>query len=194
MNQVVARFLDGTTLKGQTNDFLPAKDLFHISTNGSLDAKPLEVKVPDLKALYFVRSLNGDPDHVKTNEFPPQAPVPGRVVPGSRSAGTWVRSMCRTPPPGERADFVLVERHEPEELLPTLRTLVAERLPARLGIDACADVQVLVPMNRGTLGATALNAELQAALKTDGNRFLSGWMTAHPITLRTGECADDRDP
>ena len=33
-----------------------------------------------------------------------------------------------------------------------------------------------------------IRAEMQAALKTDGNRFLSGWMTAHPITLRTGEC------
>jgi hypothetical protein len=39
-----------------------------------------------------------------------------------------------------------------------------------------------------------IRAEMQAALKGDGNRFLSGWMTAHPITLRTGECADDRDP
>ncbi|MGJ0506376.1 MAG: hypothetical protein ACR652_04425 [Methylocystis sp.] len=39
-----------------------------------------------------------------------------------------------------------------------------------------------------------IRTEMQAALKTDGNRFLSGWMTAHPITLRTGECADDRDP
>lgn len=39
-----------------------------------------------------------------------------------------------------------------------------------------------------------IRSEMQAALKSDGNRFLSGWMTAHPITLRTGECADDRDP
>lgn len=39
-----------------------------------------------------------------------------------------------------------------------------------------------------------IRAEMQAALKTDGNRFLAGWMTAHPITLRMGECADDRDP
>lgn len=39
-----------------------------------------------------------------------------------------------------------------------------------------------------------IRAEMLAALKADDNRFLSGWMTAHPITLRTGECADDRDP
>lgn len=36
------------------------------------------------------------------------------------------------PPAGERADFVLVDRGEPEELQATLRRLVAERLPARL--------------------------------------------------------------
>ena len=77
MNQVVARFLDGTTLKGQTSDFLPAKSLFHITANGD---KPREVKVPDLKALYFVRDLEGDPDHHKTNDFPPFAPTPGRKV------------------------------------------------------------------------------------------------------------------
>lgn len=39
-----------------------------------------------------------------------------------------------------------------------------------------------------------IRIEMQAALTADGNRFLSGWMTAHPITLRTGECAGDRDP
>ena len=77
MNQVVARFLDGTILKGWTHDFLPARALFHITTNG---AEPLEVKVLDLKALYFVRSLEGDSDHPKTNEFPAFAPVPERKV------------------------------------------------------------------------------------------------------------------
>lgn len=77
MNQVVARYLDGTTLKGQTNDFLPAKSSFHITEDGS---KPREVKVPDLKALYFVRTLGGDPDHQEAKEFPPYAPVPGRKV------------------------------------------------------------------------------------------------------------------
>ncbi len=39
-----------------------------------------------------------------------------------------------------------------------------------------------------------VRAEMQAALTAESNRFLSGWMTAHPITLRTGECADDHDP
>lgn len=39
-----------------------------------------------------------------------------------------------------------------------------------------------------------IRTEMLAALNKPENRFLSGWMAAHPITLRTGECADDRDP
>lgn len=39
-----------------------------------------------------------------------------------------------------------------------------------------------------------VRAEMLAALKQKENRFLAGWMTAHPIVLRSGECPDDRDP
>ncbi len=42
--------------------------------------------------------------------------------------------------------------------------MVRDRIPARFGIDPVRDVQVLCPMNRGGLGARALNAELQRAL------------------------------
>jgi exodeoxyribonuclease V alpha subunit len=72
------------------------------------------------------------------------------------------------PPAGARSDFVLVERSEPEDVLATLRLLVAERLPAALGVDPRADIQVLVPMHRGTLGAAALNAALQEVLNPRG--------------------------
>jgi hypothetical protein len=40
----------------------------------------------------------------------------------------------------------------------------------------------------------AIRTEMLATLTKPENRFLTGWMIAHPITLRTGECADDRDP
>lgn len=81
MNQVVARFQNGQTLKGLTNDFFPAKEAFHISPAGTtVSAKPVEVKVAELKALCFVRSLEGDPQHHKTNEFSPFASAAGRKV------------------------------------------------------------------------------------------------------------------
>lgn len=39
-----------------------------------------------------------------------------------------------------------------------------------------------------------VHAEMLASLESRDNRLLSGWMTAHPITLRTGECPDKSDP
>jgi exodeoxyribonuclease V alpha subunit len=69
---------------------------------------------------------------------------------------------------GERADFVLIERDAPEAILDTLRLLLGRRLPEALGADPRTDIQVLVPMNRGSLGTAALNAELQQLLNPDG--------------------------
>jgi len=61
-NKVVARFRDGNILKGFTHDFFPNKDVFHISsTERGKDLK--EVLVPDLKALFFVKSFEGKKGH-----------------------------------------------------------------------------------------------------------------------------------
>ncbi|HET8900606.1 MAG TPA: hypothetical protein VFM84_01605 [Holophagaceae bacterium] len=81
MNQVVARFLDGRILKGQTNDFLPARSVFHLVPEGAKAGdKPLEMQIAELKALFFVRNLAGDPQHKKTNAFDPFKAAPGRKV------------------------------------------------------------------------------------------------------------------
>lgn len=66
--------------------------------------------------------------------------------------------------PGEETDFHFVPAKEPEEVVRKLITLVTERIPQRFGLDAVRDVQVLCPMNRGSLGARALNLALQQAL------------------------------
>lgn len=104
MNQVVARFLDGTTIKGQTNDFLPTKALFHVTVPG---LKPLEVKVSDMKALYFVRDLSGNPDHHKTNEFPEQGSLPGRKVKVTFKDGEVVAGTTQGYQP-DRTGFFLI--------------------------------------------------------------------------------------
>ncbi|MBI1981422.1 MAG: hypothetical protein HYS63_07720 [Methylocystis sp.] len=39
-----------------------------------------------------------------------------------------------------------------------------------------------------------VRVEMLKALDAPENRFLSGWISAHPITLRAGECPDSRDP
>ena len=66
---VVARFLDGRTIKGTTRDFGPNKAQFHLFPWGEESDKPLDIVVGALKALFFVRSFEGNKDHVEDNSF-----------------------------------------------------------------------------------------------------------------------------
>ena len=56
-NKIVARFLSGRVLKGSSLDVDPTRPSFHVRP---LEGKTEEVKLKDLKALFFVRSLEGD--------------------------------------------------------------------------------------------------------------------------------------
>ena len=62
------------------------------------------------------------------------------------------------------SDFHFVERDDPEKIAAALVNLVQERIPRRFGLDPIRDVQVLCPMNRGSLGVRELNAALQRVL------------------------------
>lgn len=62
VNQVVARFLDGRTLKGQTLDVNPSRANFHVR---SPSGENTVVRLDELKALFFVRDLGGDPKRVE---------------------------------------------------------------------------------------------------------------------------------
>lgn len=61
-------------------------------------------------------------------------------------------------------DFYLIPAASPDEVHAKLMQLVTERIPKRFGLDPIRDIQVLTPMNKGGLGAHALNAELQQSL------------------------------
>ena len=77
----------------------------------------------------------------------------------------------------EGSDFFFVEADEPEEGVRKLLAVVRDRIPARFGLDPVRDVQVLCPMNRGGLGARALNLALQQALNPPGEARVErfGW-------------------
>lgn len=81
------------------------------------------------------------------------------------------------PPEGANADFFIVERRDPEKARATILELVTTRIPQRFGLDPARDVQVLTPMNRGPVGALALNEALQAALNPHGEAFVRGTRT-----------------
>jgi exodeoxyribonuclease V alpha subunit len=61
-------------------------------------------------------------------------------------------------------DFYFVERDDPERATQTLLELVKRRISAKFQLNPIRDVQVLSPMNRGSLGIRELNARLQAEL------------------------------
>ena len=78
MNRIVAHFQDGRLMKGFTTDFLPAKAQFHLTAEGQgTAAVPVEVHVSELKAVFFVKSFEGDREHQRSND-------PGQAGAGRR--------------------------------------------------------------------------------------------------------------
>ena len=81
MNQVVAHTKTGQLIKGITNNFLPNKESFHLLPAGSAPgSKPMEVFLNQLKALFFVKDLQGQRDHQEKNAFDPYAFQQGKKI------------------------------------------------------------------------------------------------------------------
>lgn len=74
----------------------------------------------------------------------------------------------RAPRDPDGSDFFVVRADDPARAAELIRTMVAERIPARFGLHPIDDIQVLAPMHRGVCGAQQLNELLQAALNPDG--------------------------
>ena len=66
--KVVLHFKDGRLIKGHTYDFVPGKERFHVA-HGPEDATVIEVATSDLKAVFYVRSFDGLPGHVRRKDF-----------------------------------------------------------------------------------------------------------------------------
>lgn len=60
-NTVVVRFPEGTLLRGVTNNFFPNKEKFHLTVRDTGEVR--EVLLAGLKAVFFVKSFDGDPDY-----------------------------------------------------------------------------------------------------------------------------------
>ncbi|MEZ4437002.1 MAG: ATP-dependent RecD-like DNA helicase, partial [bacterium] len=90
-----------------------------------------------------------------------------RQAEGSRIVdGAWSVLAGQVPEPDEHAtgEYFFIPRDDPDRLAETIVHIVAERLPSAFGLDPLRDIQVLVPMNSGPVGARRLNDDLQAAL------------------------------
>ena len=67
------------------------------------------------------------------------------------------------------SDFFFIEREDPESFPATILELVAERIPRKWKLDPRRDIQVLCPMNRGSLGTVQMNRILQDSLNPKRN-------------------------
>ncbi|WPL17959.1 Exodeoxyribonuclease V alpha chain [Thiorhodovibrio winogradskyi] len=93
------------------------------------------------------------------------------------NAGLLPHTSEPQPPDG---DWFLIRSDTPEQIQERLIKTLCERIPARFGLDPIADVQVLTPMNRGGLGARALNVLLQQQLNPQSQPRIErfGWIFA----------------
>jgi hypothetical protein len=78
--RVVARFNNGTVLKGTTQDFYPSRPHFHLLPADG--GTPAQIRCAELKALFFVKTFEGDPKRVKRRGFIEASPevAQGRKV------------------------------------------------------------------------------------------------------------------
>ncbi len=63
INKIVIHFKDGSIMKGTTNDFFPNKPGFHLThPDGQIE----KIDMEQLKALFFVKDIEGDKNHSYT--------------------------------------------------------------------------------------------------------------------------------
>ena len=85
-----------------------------------------------------------------------------------------------TPDGAGLQDFYFIPAESPEDIYDKLFQVVTERIPRRFGMNPIRDIQVLTPMNRGSLGTHSLNVELQKRLNAGAEPQVSrfGWTYA----------------
>ncbi|MEW6235347.1 MAG: AAA family ATPase [Candidatus Omnitrophota bacterium] len=74
----------------------------------------------------------------------------------------------------ELDDFYFIHQEDPQTVIQTIIKLVRERIPQRFGFNAIDDIQVITPMQKGSVGGAKMNAELQAALNKSNQEIARG--------------------
>jgi hypothetical protein len=67
LNKIVIRYTDGQINKGTTEDFSPNKDIFHMRNKDNSEYQ--EIIIKDLKAVFFVKSFEGNPKYQERDDI-----------------------------------------------------------------------------------------------------------------------------
>ncbi len=79
--KIVVRYANGRIIKGFTYNFYPNRLSFHIlPAIAGLSGETIEVRIKDLKAVFFVRDFGGNPSYNERKEFAEGERPPGRKV------------------------------------------------------------------------------------------------------------------
>ena len=69
-DNVVAHYADGRVIKGHTADFSPDRSSFTMKPIGEgSDGSQVEIRLQDLKAVFFVRDFEGDSEYTEWKQF-----------------------------------------------------------------------------------------------------------------------------
>ena len=69
-HKMVVHFQDGQIVKGNSHDFFPNKDVFHLNLlDRPATEKPIEISVSQLKAIFFVKDFFGQKERQKRKGF-----------------------------------------------------------------------------------------------------------------------------
>jgi hypothetical protein len=80
-SKIVARFQDGKMVKGYTQNFFPNRPIFHVlPMDAASTTKSVEIRVSELKAVFFVRDFMGNKDYDERKLLNPGEKVQGRLV------------------------------------------------------------------------------------------------------------------
>jgi exodeoxyribonuclease V alpha subunit len=71
-------------------------------------------------------------------------------------------------------DFYFIQKENPDDVLSIILELAHKRIPDRFGFDPMKDIQVLVPMHKGLIGAGNLNSQLQRVLNPGQDSITRG--------------------
>ncbi len=78
--RVVARYADGQALKGYACDFDPDQPRFHLTPAHGSPEEVVEVWLKDLKALFFVRTFEGNPEYDESRDLYQSRPPGTRKI------------------------------------------------------------------------------------------------------------------
>lgn len=79
------------------------------------------------------------------------------------------------------SDFYYLPCENPEDILQKLLHVVTERIPKRFHLHAIQDIQVLCPMNKGTLGVRYMNQTLQKLLNPTPSKKITRFGTEFAV-------------